>query len=98
MKMLKVLGVTTLISGAACLATYVYNEARWEREQQLWWTQDMVRRYSPEKYNELKNAKVEDLSVWMEAENALRDSVELLECNAQRAYFEGGRKHRGCCK
>lgn len=96
MKLLKALGITTLVSGTACLATYFYNEARWEENQQLWWSQNIVRRYNPEKYNELKNAKVEDLSVWLKVESELRDSVEhvrSLEGKAQRAYFEGG-----CCK
>ncbi|MCM1002863.1 MAG: hypothetical protein NC408_00810 [Candidatus Gastranaerophilales bacterium] len=96
MKLLKVLGITSLVSGAACFATYIYNEAKWEERQRLWWSQEMVRHYNPEKYNELKNAKVEDLRVWQEAETEIRDSVEharSLEGKAQRAYFEGG-----CCK
>lgn len=96
MKLLKVLGITGLVSGAACFATYVYNEVRWEEHQRMWWSQNFVRHYNPEKYNELKSANVEDLSVWRNAELEIRDSVEharRLEGKSQRAYFEGG-----CCK
>lgn len=93
MKLLKVLGITTLISGVAVIPTWIYNEIRWENYQKLWWSENMVRHYSSEKYNELKNAGIEDLKVWQEAEYALRDSVEQArknECEAQKAYFEGG--------
>ena len=101
MRMLKVLGTSTLISGTAFLATYLYNQARWEKEKQLWWTKEMVRQYSPDKYNELKAANIEDLKVWREAEYALRDSVEhsrRVGNDAQKSYFEGGKLYRECCK
>ena len=101
MKMLKVLGMSTLISGVTCFGTYIYNQTRMDQEQRLFWYKEMVRRYSPEKYNELKNANIEDLDVWINTERNLRDSVEqarIQECDAHRSYFHGGKNHIGCCK
>lgn len=92
MKLLKALGVTTLISGAAVIPTWIYNEARWENQQKLWWTQNMVRRYNPDKYEELKNSGVEDLKIWQEAELMLMDSVEherAKENEIHKSYFKG---------
>lgn len=92
MKLLKVLGITTLISGAAVIPTWIYNEVRWENYEKLMWSQDMVRRYSPEKYDELMRSGVEDLKVWQETEYALRDSVEQVrkkESDAHKSYFHG---------
>ncbi len=94
MKLLKALGITTLISGAAVIPTWIYNEVRWENHMKLMWTQDMVRHYSPEKYHELYSAGVQDLKVWQEAEYALRDSVEEVrrkESETQKSYFLGGK-------
>ncbi len=97
MKLLKVLGATTLVSGMACLGTYFYNCARWEKEERLFSTQDLVRRQNPQKYEELINTNFYDLEVWEKAEAELRDSIEnsrRAESNATKAYFVGGQNSK----
>lgn len=92
MKLSKVLGVTTLVSGLACVAAFVANESRMENDNRLYWTQEMVRKYNPDKYNEMKSQGIDDLNSWLEAESQLKDSIErarIFESNAHRVYFEG---------
>lgn len=101
MKLLKVLGTTTLVSGIVGLGTYVYNCAKWEEQERLFWVQSIVQRQNPQKYEELRNANCYDLDVWEKAEAELRDSIEQArrnESDSVRTYFEGMRRVKGCCK
>ena len=90
MKLLKALGITTLISGAAVIPTWIYNEVRWENHMKLMWTQDMVRHYSPEKISRVVFSRSTRFKSLWEAEYALRDSVEEVrrkESEAKKSYF-----------
>ncbi len=75
MKASRILGITFLVSSLTTCGTWVYNEHRHEKENQLLWDKYMVEKYDSAKYNQLKEAKIRDYDIWAKEADRIQDSL-----------------------